>query len=1030
MTITTQSFNPVNIGAAPNDGQGDDLRTAFYKVDSNFSNISTIGFNSGNINAVGYTIQAGYFIGDGSQLSNVGGGGGGPSAYSNVNVAAYLGSNANISIINSGSINSYGTIYANAGTFSYSTGTGALVVQGGAGISGTLTVGNIVVLGNLNTVNTTAVTVANSFIFLANNNVNNILDIGFTGRYNVGQGNVYTGLAYHAYDGIYRLFSNVGTPPSNVVDFTTAQYPALIVGNILSTGNITGTLNVGNQPYITQIGNIAGSLNAVGNITTAYYFIGNGSQLTGLPATYTNAQVAAYLPTYTGNIGASNVYVAGNVTAVYGNLANDLYVQNIIASGNITLPGNLNAQNSVLATFFYGNGSQLTGLPQGYGNVNTQAFLQTYGGALNAGNTQVKSLTSNNTVTATGNIITANYFVGNGAFITGLPASYSNANVQTFLTAYTGTLFASNVYSSGNITALNFNGAHFGTGNFTAMSATGTIYANSGVQATSVGTGAIVVTGGMGVSGNLYVGNLTVLGTTTTVNTSALNVANSFVFLANNNISNATDIGFVGQYNAGQGNVFTGLAYHAADGIYRLFSNLTPAPSVTVNLANSYSANIIVGNIIAGNIVGTLIAPIQNYITSVGNLVSLASSGNITTTAYFVGNAAFLTGLPATYSNVNVSSFLANIGSNSIVTTGTVTASNFFYGNGLPVYNNSSTVYNGIQTATTNATLVDTVVLAGNTSVKWNVTSIDNINNRYKTSEINALTDGANVYHTEYSVLKSNNSFNIATFVSNVTLGNINLWAIGDSSNVSVAYQRVILGNATVNGYLPIGPAGPTGPQGPAGQVNYSNVNVTAYLAGTVTTGNLTVTGNISAGTTLLIGTANVLISNTAQSNSTTSGALVVTGGVGVGGNLYVANTIIAGNISTTYFVGNAAGGGTGTTSAISIGYLGVPQNSVGSSNYVFTTFDQGKHIYSTTSSSANLYIATAASASWAIGTAISIVNGGAGNVNITANTGVTLYLAGNTITGSNIRILGSKGMATLLYVDTNIWYINGSSLT
>ena len=1005
MTITTQSFNPVNIGAAPNDGQGDDLRTAFYKVDSNFSNISTIGFNSGNINAVGYTIQADYFIGDGSLLTNVsGGGGGGSSSYSNVNVAAYLGSNANPTI-NAGSVNSVGTIYANAGTFSYSTGTGALVVYGGAGISGTLTVGNIVVLGNVNTVNTTTVTVANSFIFLANNNVNNITDIGFAGRYNAGQGNVWTGLAYHAYDGIYRLYSNVGTPPSNVVDFTTAQYPALVVGNILSSGNITGTLNVGNQPYITQIGNITGSLNAVGNITTAYYFIGNGSQLTGLPATYTNAQVAAYLPTYTGNIGASNVYVAGNVTAAYGNLSADLTVQNINANANV------NAQGSISATFFYGNGSQLTGLPQGYGNVNTQAFLQTYNSALNAGNTLVKSLTSNTTVTATGNIVTANYFVGNGAFITGLPASYSNANVQTFLTAYTGTLFASNVYSSGNITALNFNGAYFGTGNFTAMSATGTIYANSGVKATSVGTGAIVVTGGMGISGNLYVGNLTVLGTTTTVNTSALNVANSFVFLANNNISNATDIGFVGQYNAGQGNVFTGLAYHAADGIYRLFSNLTPAPSVTVNLANSYSANIIVGNIIAGNIVGTLIAPVQNYITSVGNLVSLASSGNITTTAYFVGNAAFLTGLPATYSNVNVSSFLANIGANSIVTTGTVTASNFLYGNGLPVYNNSSTVYNGIQTATTNATLVDTVVLAGNTSVKWNVTSIDNINNRYKTSEINALTDGANVYHTEYSVLKSNNSFNIATFVSNITLGNINLWAIGDSGNVSVAYQRMILGNATVSGYAPIGPVGPTGPQGPAGQVNYSNVNVAAYLAGTVTT-------------LLLGGTANVLVSNTAPAISTSSGALVVQGGLGVSGNIF------AGNIATTYILGNAAGGGIGTTSAVSIGYLGVPQNLQANTAYVFTPVDQGRHIYTTSTVASNLYIPSSATVQWPVGTAISVVNGGNANITITANVGVTLYLAGNSNPGSNVRILGAQGMATILNVAANVWYVNGSSLT
>jgi hypothetical protein len=64
-----------------------------------------------------------------------------------------------------------------------------------------------------------------------------------------------------------------------------------------------------------------------GNVA-ADYFIGNGSQLTGLPAGYTNANVAAYLPTYTGNLTAGNVVASGNITANY----------------------------------FIGNGSQLTGI--------------------------------------------------------------------------------------------------------------------------------------------------------------------------------------------------------------------------------------------------------------------------------------------------------------------------------------------------------------------------------------------------------------------------------------------------------------------------------------------------------------------------------------------------------------------------------------------------------------------------------------------------------------------------------------------
>jgi len=87
MTITTQSFTSINVGTTANDGTGDDLRTAFIKVNNNFQYMGNTGFNAGNILAAG-TVQAAYFVGDGSQLTNLPGGSG--TNYSNVNVAAYL----------------------------------------------------------------------------------------------------------------------------------------------------------------------------------------------------------------------------------------------------------------------------------------------------------------------------------------------------------------------------------------------------------------------------------------------------------------------------------------------------------------------------------------------------------------------------------------------------------------------------------------------------------------------------------------------------------------------------------------------------------------------------------------------------------------------------------------------------------------------------------------------------------------------------------------------------------------------------
>lgn len=93
-----------------------------------------------------------------------------------------------------------------------------------------------------------------------------------------------------------------------------------------------------------------GSVAAVGNITTGAFFIGDGSKLTGIPAVYGNSNVAAFLPTYTGNL--------------------------------VSLTGNVTTTANVSARFFIGDGSKLTGitaqgLPTQAGNAGL--FLSTDG---------------------------------------------------------------------------------------------------------------------------------------------------------------------------------------------------------------------------------------------------------------------------------------------------------------------------------------------------------------------------------------------------------------------------------------------------------------------------------------------------------------------------------------------------------------------------------------------------------------------------------------------------------------------------
>jgi hypothetical protein len=118
-------------------------------------------------------------------------------------------------------------------------------------------------------------------------------------------------------------------------------------------------------------------------------------------------------------------------------------VNNVVKSRvnavGLSVTGNITGSGNVAGTYFIGNGAFLTGISgSSYGNANVVANLAALG---------------SNPISTTGNI-TGNYILGNGSQLTGLPATYNNANVVTFLAA-----FGSNTVSTtGNITASNFVG--------------------------------------------------------------------------------------------------------------------------------------------------------------------------------------------------------------------------------------------------------------------------------------------------------------------------------------------------------------------------------------------------------------------------------------------------------------------------------------------------------------------------------------------------------------------------------------------
>jgi hypothetical protein len=185
--------------------------------------------------------------------------------------------------------------------------------------------------------------------------------------------------------------------------------------------------------------------------------------------------------------------------------------------------------------------------------------------------------------------------------------------------------------------------------------------------------------------------------------------------------------------------------------------------------------------------------------------------------------------------------------------------------------------------------------------------------------------------------------------------------------------------------------------------------------------GNVTA-GNISAGSGTITG-GNVnganFNGNVAFGTGTVGGSGNITGGNLLFGSGVVSGTgnISAGNISVT---GNI----TGNTAGFAIGYRDIPQVSL-SSNVTTALTDAGKHYYSTSASNLALTIANNTSVSWSVGTAISIVNRGTANITIAGDTGVSLYLAGNSSAGN--RVVTTYGMATVMNVAANIWMISGT---
>ena len=315
-----------------------------------------------------------------------------------------------------------------------------------------------------------------------------------------------------------------------------------------TTPLILATGNAGGGQIIVQSANTDVFFN--GNIRFSNYVTGDGS---GLYIPSSNVANAAFDTANAAFASANNV--APQVTPAY-NTANAAFntANAAFASANNVAPQVTPAFNTANAAF----GKANTALQNTDGVIFNGSL--TVANTLTSGNINVTGTTTYlnaNSIVVSGNV-TAAYFIGNGALLTGIVTDFSPA----YNTANAAFNTANAAYGQSNTISSSLT-SNWAVGNI-AYGVANAAYGYANVSNTYAESTFLKLTApSQTVTGNLTVtGNFTLLGNATTISSNNLIVGDSMIYLAANNYSGTDilDIGFVANYANGTGaNVHTGL---------------------------------------------------------------------------------------------------------------------------------------------------------------------------------------------------------------------------------------------------------------------------------------------------------------------------------------------------------------------------------------------------------------------------------------------------------------------------------------